>query len=95
MLFSIKSPRPIFTNEHILKVWIDEFTEIYRWGGLFDLVMHPQVIGRPSRLALLRQFIEYTRRLPGVWYATGAEIARHFVARCPAHIGGDVLQIAK
>lgn len=75
MLSSIKAHRPIFTNEHILSIWTAEFREIYKWGGLFTLVMHPQAIGRPSRLDLLRQFIAYTRTYPGVWYATGQEIA--------------------
>lgn len=74
-LFSIKSPRPIFTNSHIMEVWQEEFREIYRWGGLFDLVMHPQVSGRPSRIALLRQMIAWMRTFPGVWFATGTEVA--------------------
>ena len=50
-LFSIKTPRPIFTNEHILSIWTKEFEEIHRWGGLVNIVTHPQIIGRPSRLA--------------------------------------------
>lgn len=95
MLFSIARPRPIFTNEHIMSIWQEEFQEIYRWGGLFSLVMHPQVSGRPSRLALLRQFIEWTRRFPDVWFATGAEIARHFKAQCPDHVGGEVVHLTK
>jgi peptidoglycan/xylan/chitin deacetylase (PgdA/CDA1 family) len=74
-LFSIKNPRPIFTNEHMLKIFQDEFREIYRWGGLFDLVMHPQVIGRPSRIALLREMIAFIRTFPHVWFATGEEVA--------------------
>lgn len=75
MLFSIKNPRPIMTNSHVLEIWQEEFKEIYRWGGLVNLVNHPQVIGRPSRLALLREFIEFTMRFPNVWYATGREVA--------------------
>lgn len=74
-LFAIKSPRAIMTNSHILSVWKEEFTEIHRWGGLVNVVMHPQVIGRPSRLALLREFIAFARRAPGVWFATGQEVA--------------------
>jgi peptidoglycan/xylan/chitin deacetylase (PgdA/CDA1 family) len=74
-LFSIKSPRPIFTNSHIKEVWQDEFREIYRWGGLFDLLMHPQVSGRPSRIALLREMIAWIQTFPGVWFATGTEVA--------------------
>ena len=75
MLFSIKNPRPIMTNSHVLEIWRDEFQAIYRDGGLFNLVCHPQVIGRPSRLALLREFIEHTLTFPKVWYATGCEVA--------------------
>ncbi len=74
-LFSIKNPRPIFPNDHIMKIWQDEFREIYRWGGFFDLVMHPQVTGRPSRIALLREFIAWAQQFPGVWFATGTEVA--------------------
>lgn len=79
-LFAIKSPRPIFTNEHILSVWTTEFEEIYRWGGLVNIVTHPQIIGRPSRLRLLRDFIAHCRRFPDVWFATGREVAEAWAA---------------
>jgi peptidoglycan/xylan/chitin deacetylase (PgdA/CDA1 family) len=79
-LFSIKNPRPIFTNDHMLTVFQDEFREIYRWGGLYDLVMHPQVIGRPSRIALLREMIAFIRTFPDVWFATGTEVAEAWSA---------------
>lgn len=75
-LFSIKTPRTIVSNQQILEVWKDEFSEIYRWGGLYSLTMHPQVIGRPSRIAMLREFIAWIQRFPGVWFARGGEIAQ-------------------
>jgi len=75
-LFSIMNPRPIMTNEHILNIWKQEFTEIYNWGGLVNVVTHPQIIGRPSRIAMLREFIAFMRRFPGVWFASGEEVAR-------------------
>ena len=74
-LFSMKSPRAIMTNDHILSIWQQEFSEIYRWGGLVNVLMHPQVTGRPSRIAMLRDFIAYIRRFPNVWFATGQEVA--------------------
>ena len=74
-LFSIKGPRPIFPNSHIKQVFQDEFREIYRWGGLYNLVMHPQVSGRPSRVALLREMIQFIKGFPDVWFATGTEVA--------------------
>ncbi len=79
MLFSLKNPRPIMTNSHVLEIWQEEFKEIYRGGGLFNLVCHPQVIGRPSRIALLREFIEFTTKFPKVWYSTGQEVANAWI----------------
>jgi len=78
-LFAVRNPRPIMTNSHILEVWLDEFREIYSWGGLVNVVMHPQISGRPSRIAMMRTFIQEVRKLPGVWFARGAEVAEAFV----------------
>jgi hypothetical protein len=43
--------------------------------------MHPQAIGRPSRLTLLREMIAYTRKFPGVWHTTCAEAAEAWEAQ--------------
>ena len=76
LLTSIKNYRAIFTNEHILSIWKAEFDEIYEWGGLFNLVMHPQAIGRPSRVAMLREFIAHIHGHDRLWIANCEEIAR-------------------
>jgi peptidoglycan/xylan/chitin deacetylase (PgdA/CDA1 family) len=80
-LFSIKSPRTMCTNEHMFTVWMDEFRAIYGAGGLFNIMLHPQVTGRPSRLLLLRQMIAHIQSHPGVWFCTGAQAARAFIAQ--------------
>ncbi|UXT85296.1 polysaccharide deacetylase (plasmid) [Agrobacterium tumefaciens] len=77
-LTSLRHPRTIQTSDHIFTVWKDEFEEMYEWGGLFNLVLHPQVIGRPSRIALLRRFIQFARGFEGVWFATGTQVAEAF-----------------
>jgi len=64
----------------VLGLWQEEFRELYEWGGLFVLILHPQVSGRPIRYAILREFLTWTRGFDRVWYATGDEIARHFEA---------------
>ena len=84
MLFSVQTPRPIFTNDHIFQIWRDEFDAIAEWGGLFNLVMHPQFIGRPSRTVLLRRIIDHIQSTPGVWFATGHEVATAWAAANPA-----------
>lgn len=79
VLFSIARPRAIMSNRHILEVWKEEFREIYRWGGLYNLVMHPQCTGRPSRIALLREMISFIQSFPNVWFATCDEAARFWL----------------
>ena len=77
-LFSMQAQRPLQTNAHMLSIFSEEFREIYRWGGLFDIIFHPQVVGRPSRIALLRELIAFIRTFPNVWFATGTEVAEHW-----------------
>jgi peptidoglycan/xylan/chitin deacetylase (PgdA/CDA1 family) len=95
MLFSMNVQRPIFTNEHILSIWKKEFEESYNWGGYFCLLMHPQCTGRPSRIAMLREFIQFTRQFENVWYATGGEIAETWVKHNPNHSNGDIVPFVK
>ena len=90
MLHSIKVMRPMFTNEHILAIWKAEFQQIYQWGGLFDLVMHPQATGRPSRLALLSEMIAFMRSFPNVWFATGAEITQAWLAQSDGSLSTEI-----
>lgn len=75
MIFSVQTPRAIFTNDHIFQIWRDEFDSIYEMGGLFNLVMHPQFTGRPARLLLLRRMIDHIMSKSGVWIATGHDVA--------------------
>jgi peptidoglycan/xylan/chitin deacetylase (PgdA/CDA1 family) len=85
MMFAIQAPRPMFTNDHIFQIWRDEFDAIYEWGGLFNLVMHPQFTGRPSRTLLLRRMIEHILSKPDVWVATGLEVAEAWIKQEGAH----------
>ncbi len=75
-LFSVRAPvRNIYPSSMVEEVWREEFHGIYQEGGLVNLTMHPQLIGRPSRLLMLRRFLDYARSYPGVWIATGREVA--------------------
>jgi len=46
--------------------------------GVFDLTMHPQVMGRGHRILLLERFIEYCRTHPSLAFSTVADVARAF-----------------
>jgi peptidoglycan/xylan/chitin deacetylase (PgdA/CDA1 family) len=73
--------RVLQSKSHVLSIWQDEAAELRSWGGSITLVMHPQVTGRPIRLATLREFITFTRAFGDVWYASCRDIARHFVSQ--------------
>jgi peptidoglycan/xylan/chitin deacetylase (PgdA/CDA1 family) len=61
--------------ELIFKVYRDEFDVAYREGTMLMLTMHPHVVGRRSRMVELEKLVTYMKTKPGVWFATGAQIA--------------------
>lgn len=65
---------PIRSSREIVRIWTDELEAITEMGGLFALVQHPQVSGRPGRLQTVEGIIAAAQDLDGVWIANGAEI---------------------
>ncbi|MGP4021384.1 polysaccharide deacetylase family protein [Saccharopolyspora sp. 5N708] len=66
--------RPYTRPRDVLEIWIDEFDAAYRAGGVFQLTMHPHVIGHRSRLVILRELIDHIRGHHDVFFATHAEL---------------------
>jgi len=75
------APRPMQSPEAVYSIWRDEFLGFHEWGGLFNLTCHPQVIGHPSRLLMLRRLIRFMKGHRGVWWTTGAQAAEHWLRR--------------
>lgn len=71
------SLRPYIAPSDVLKIWIDEFDGAYSSGGLFQLTMHPHVIGHRSRMVVLTRLLEYIANFGDVWFATHAEVVHH------------------
>jgi peptidoglycan-N-acetylglucosamine deacetylase len=69
--------RPYTPPRGALTIWRDEFDAAYNDGGLFQLTMHPHVIGHRSRMVVLEELIDHIGAHPGVWWATHAEIATY------------------
>ena len=67
---------PVTTNDHVVSVWSSELEGIREVGGLFTLVNHPQVTGRPYRIDTLRRTIRLAREMDA-WIASGEEINAH------------------
>ena len=53
-------------------------------GGVFDLTMHPQVMGRGHRILLLEQVIEHCRQYPSLTFARMTEVADRYRAQAQA-----------
>jgi len=66
------------TPSDVEEIWTKEFDACYEWGLLLNLAMHPQIIGRPHRLMMLSDVIEYITDHEDVWVARPKEIARYW-----------------
>ncbi len=67
--YSITLPgRTMQPPSAVLEAWKLEFDTLYAEDRAFTLAMHPQIIGRPSRLVALQRLIEHIQRQPGVWF---------------------------
>jgi peptidoglycan/xylan/chitin deacetylase (PgdA/CDA1 family) len=77
--YGVRPPlyRQIFPPTAVLSAWKDEFRGMYGQQGAFILTLHPQFVGRPSRIAMLQELIDYIRSFSGVWFARGLELAEY------------------
>jgi peptidoglycan/xylan/chitin deacetylase (PgdA/CDA1 family) len=67
--------RPWLTPNDVFRIFQREFDAAYDEGGLFQLVMHPFVIGYRSRIWMLDKIIEHAKGKGDVWFGTHAEVA--------------------
>jgi hypothetical protein len=67
--------RPYTPPRALLEIWRDEFDAAHAEGGLFQLTLHPHVIGHRSRLLVLRELLAHIASHRDVWFATHAQIA--------------------
>jgi peptidoglycan/xylan/chitin deacetylase (PgdA/CDA1 family) len=72
--------RQVYAPETVLSIWQQEFDGIHGLGGTMTLTLHPQITGRPSRLAALERLLDHVRSLPGVWLPTHRELAEACLA---------------
>jgi len=63
--------------ELLYQLYKDEFDGAYEQHTMFVLTLHPHVSGHRAPLRHLDQLIGYMKSKPGVWFATGEQIARY------------------
>jgi len=75
MMERFGSLRPYTPPRAVLQLWIDEFDAARSEGGLFQLTMHPHVIGHRSRMVVLRELLRHIASHDDVWFATHLQVA--------------------
>lgn len=75
--FSDPAVRAMYSNREVLANWKAEFDGLAREGDkIFMLKLHPQMIGRASRIAMLGELIAYMQQ-QGAWIATCEQVAKY------------------
>ena len=76
LLFNRNPPtRPWMSPDDVFGIFKRELDAAWEEGGLFQLVLHPFVIGYRSRIWILEALIEHARGRGAIWFATHEEVA--------------------
>ncbi|HLN10438.1 MAG TPA: polysaccharide deacetylase [Xanthobacteraceae bacterium] len=75
MMNRFQSLRPYTPPRDVLDIFLRELDAAYEDGGLFQLTMHPHIIGYRSRIFILEEIIRHARSRTDVWFATHAQVA--------------------
>ncbi|MGA8552315.1 MAG: polysaccharide deacetylase [Stellaceae bacterium] len=74
MMNRFSALRPYTPPGDVFDIFRREFDAAHAEGGLFQLTMHPHVIGYRSRIWILDEIIRHAKAHVGVWFATHAEV---------------------
>lgn len=74
--------RPQIAPADILEIFRREFDAALDEGGIFQLTMHPDIIGHRSRLWILEELVSHIRTSGPVWFATHQAVVRHARSHC-------------
>jgi peptidoglycan/xylan/chitin deacetylase (PgdA/CDA1 family) len=76
MMHRFSGLRPYTPPPDVLDIFRRELDAAYEEGGIFQLTMHPHVIGYRSRIWIIEELIRHARSRTDVWFATHAEVAQ-------------------
>ena len=76
--FTLSEParRGIASCSRVFEIWTEEFDGVYEHGAFLDLLFHPQISGRFSRIKLIDRLLAYMKAKEGTWIAPGVDITR-------------------
>jgi peptidoglycan/xylan/chitin deacetylase (PgdA/CDA1 family) len=82
------------TTDEMRDILIEELDVLYaegaQTGRIMNLGLHPHVSGRGYRIRAIREFLQYAKSLPGVWFATREQIADWYMLNHESHIPGQL-----
>lgn len=78
-----RGTRPHTPPSAALEVFRAEFNAAYEEGGVFQLTMHPHIIGHRSRIAMLERLIDHIKGRGDIWWTTHADLARWCLNNAP------------
>jgi hypothetical protein len=74
-----------YTAPEYQQLLTDQFDVLYAEGQdratMMTIPLHPFITGHPFRAKYLDQALRYMAGKPGVWFATGSEIADAYLAQ--------------
>jgi peptidoglycan-N-acetylglucosamine deacetylase len=76
MMHRFQSLRPYTPPQDVLDIFRRELDAAYEEGGVFQLTLHPHIIGYRSRIWIVEEIIRHARSLRNVWFATHAEVVQ-------------------
>jgi hypothetical protein len=68
--------RPYTPPRNVVDIFLDELKVAREERGIFQLTMHPHIIGVRSRIWILQDIIDRAKEL-GAWFATHAQIVEY------------------
>lgn len=72
-----------YGGRYFVQACKDAFDRLYAesadGGRVFCIALHPYQIGQPHHIGHLREILDHLCRHEGVWFATGDEIAAHYL----------------
>ncbi len=68
--------RPYTAPSAVEEIFRAEFDGAYAEGGLFQLTLHPHVIGHRSRMPVLERLVAHIKARGNVWFGSHEQVAR-------------------
>lgn len=69
--------RPTASAESVAQVWTSDWHRARQEGGVFQLTVHPDLIGQRSRVHLLEALLNEIRDDNSCWFATHEQLAEY------------------